>query len=129
MKRTNITALLIFFMSIMNTHSFAYDIYSLNADNRVIYYNWINNHTELEVTSNPNKYTGTIHIPSSVTYNGKTYSVTSIGSGAFLNCLSLTSVTIPNSVTSIGSYAFQGCSSLTSVTIPSSVWSIGSGAF
>ena len=55
--------------------------------------------------------------------------VTSIGSNAFYNCDSLTSVTIPNSVTSIGSRAFSGCRSLTSVTIPNSVTSIGSSAF
>ena len=68
-------------------------------------------------------------IPSTVTYNGTTYSVTSIGSGAFWGCSSLTSVTIPNSVTSIGNSAFNSCSSLTSITIPNSVTSIGYGAF
>ena len=56
-------------------------------------------------------------------------SVTSIGDYAFYECTSLTSVTIPNSVTSIGDYAFYGCSSLTSVTIPNSVTSIGDYAF
>ena len=56
-------------------------------------------------------------------------SVTSIGSYAFFDCESLTSVTIPNSVTNIGVYAFYGCKSLTSVTIPDSVISIGDYAF
>ena len=56
-------------------------------------------------------------------------SVTSIGSSAFWNCDSLTSITIPNSVTSIGWYAFLGCSSLKSITIPNSVTSIGWYAF
>ena len=49
-----------------------------------------------------NEYTGDVTIPATVTYNGKTYSVTSIDGLAFYECSSLTSVTIPNSVTSIG---------------------------
>ena len=68
-------------------------------------------------------------IPETVTYNGTTYSVTSIGVTAFYWCSSLTSITIPNSVTSIGERAFQFCSSLTSITIPNSVTSIGEYAF
>ena len=72
---------------------------------------------------------GDLVIPSSVTYNSVTYSVTSIGVQAFFDCSGLTSVTIPNSVTSIGYRAFYGCSGLASVTIPNSVTSIGDEAF
>ena len=71
----------------------------------------------------------TVIIPETVTYDGTTYSVTSIGYSAFRDCKSLTSITIPNSVTSIGHSAFWGCSGLKSITIPNSVTSIGEAAF
>ena len=70
-----------------------------------------------------------IKIPSNVESNGQTYTVTSIGNGAFSWCSGLTSVYIPDGVTSIGDFAFSECRNLTSVTIPGSVTSIGNGAF
>ena len=76
-----------------------------------------------------NEYSGDVKIPESVTYNGHTYSVTSIGYGAFESCSRLTSVEMGNSVTSIGAFAFCACSSLASVEIPNSVTSIGTDAF
>ena len=100
-----------------------------------IYYNEIGKGT-VSVTykgssydADANEYTGEVIIPSSVTYSGTTYSVTSIGIYAFKDRIGLTRVTIPNSVTSIGGGAFRGCSGLTSVTIPNSVTSIGDYAF
>lgn len=93
-----------------------------------IYYNI--NGNEVTVTSAPyNSYLGSVTIPSTITYNGTTYSVTSIGNGAFSGCSGLTSISIPNSVTSIGDWAFSGCSGLISIVIPSSVTSIGESAF
>ena len=77
----------------------------------------------------PNEYYRDVKIPESVTYDGNTYSVTSIGDGAFRGCSRLTFVELPNSVTSIGDNAFYECSSLTSVEIPNSVTSIGTYAF
>ena len=56
-------------------------------------------------------------------------SVTSIGDFAFDWCSNLSSITLSNNITSIGTFAFNGCSSLTSITIPDSVTSIGSFAF
>ncbi len=55
------------------------------------------------------EYSGNVTIPSTVTYKGITYSVTSIGHDAFSYCSELTSITIPNSVTSIGNSAFWYC--------------------
>ena len=107
---------------VFSTSASAYDVkidgicYNLNSEGKTA-----------EVTYE--KYSGEVVIPSSITSEGKEYTVTSIGENAFYYCFGLTSITIPNSVTSIGAYAFFGCSGLTSITIPNSVTSIGDEAF
>lgn len=83
----------------------------------------------VSVTSGSTNYSGNVVIPSQVIYEGKTYSVTSIGVMAFDGCSGLTSITIPESVKSIGDEAFKHCSGLTSITIPESVEGIGWRAF
>ena len=55
--------------------------------------------------------------------------VTKIDYDAFEGCTSLESITIPNTVTSIESDAFKNCDSLTTIDIPSNVTTIGHGAF
>ena len=75
------------------------------------------------------EYAGDVVIPKAVTYNGITYSITSLGEWCFYGCSSLTSITIPNSVTSLGNFCFECCRSLTSITIPNSVTSLGDGCF
>ena len=112
----------------------AIDIAVENADGVTIYYNYINNGKELEVTSkiesgNTECYSGNIVVPDEVTYMGRTRKVTRIGSSAFSGCSRLTSINIGNSVTYIGMYAFKRCSRLTSFTIPNSVMYIGEEAF
>ncbi len=135
-KLFNSKILLILLLSSFTTAASAYDIEVKNADGATIYYTWINNDTELEVsrlgsggTYYTKAYTGDLIIPESVTYNNITYNVTSIGDGAFIHCNYLTSVTIPNSVTSIGESAFEYCSSLVSVPLPNSIKSIKTETF
>ena len=124
MKQIKLTFLLTMLMCIAGVKVFAHDIEVKNNDGLTIYYNWMNNKTELSVSYRGyhygeyyNEYSGNVVIPKSVEYENKTYSVTSIGSYAFYNCTGLTSVTIPNSVTSIGFGAFYNCNNLTSVNI------------
>ena len=136
MKHLCTKILLAMLISMMGINAFAHDIEVENADGVTIYYNYINDGKELEVTFRGsyynqyyNEYQGNIIIPEEVTYMNRTRKVTSIGKRAFYNCSGLTSVSIPNSVTSIGNSAFFQCFSLTSVTIGNSVMSIGDYAF
>ena len=131
MKRTFFILTAFFALLSSSIPSIAYDCkvdgiyYNLNNDDKTASVTYIGFYS----SNNKDAYVGNIIIPKSTTYNGTTYSVTSIGNRAFHGCSGLTSVTIPNSVTSIGEYAFYNCSGLTSVTIPNSVTSIGYGAF
>ena len=112
---------------------FAYDIAVENADGITIYYNYINDGKELEVTrkndKNPydnNSYSGAIVIPENVTFMNRTRKVTCISSAAFSGC-DIESVQIPSSVSTIGRGAFMHCNKLVSISIPSG--SIDSEAF
>ena len=117
----------------VSTVSIAHEIEVKNADGKTIYYNYINDGKELEVTNCTPKsfdsYSGNIKIPEEVTYMNRTRKVTSIGKEAFYKCRDLAYVSIPNSVTSIGDWAFHDCPKLSSLSIPQSVTSIGSSAF
>ena len=69
-----------------------------------------------------------VNIPATVTYNGDTYNVTAVGQNAFMDCLNLTSVTLPDGITSIARFAFR-CCSFTSLTIPASLKTMDYDAF
>lgn len=84
--------------------------------------------SSVEVTyknTNYNSYSGSVVIPSTFTYNGKTYTVIRIGEKAFKDCTGLTSVSIPSTVGYLGNWAFSGCTSLKSILIPDCVTEVG----
>ena len=70
-----------------------------------------------------------VTIPSVVNIDGQECKVTEIGHHAFMECMDMQSVSIPETVSSIDKFAFFGCSSLTYVTLPASVASLGMKAF
>lgn len=80
-------------------------------------------------SSSTGVYVNSVIIPETVTYNSRTYRVTSVDSNAFNDCEHLTSVIIPEGVTSIGWQAFAGCTLLSSIVIPEGVASIEYGTF
>ena len=129
MKRALRTAMLILLLSAMGMgKGYAQDFtvgdlnYSINTDE-----------TTVTVTGHVDgtEATGSLVIPDSVTFEGTTYAVTTIGDYAFDGCYGFTgSLNIGNSVTTIGDYAFHGCYYFTGdLTIPNSVASIGDFAF
>ena len=78
---------------------------------------------------NYNSYSGDVVIPSTVTHDGITYTVTAIDVGAFTQSAELTSVVLPPTITRIGGSAFSKCTKMKDVIIPESVTVIGSYAF
>lgn len=103
--------------------------YSFEVNN--IYYTITGTNTvEVDMKAyNAHTYTGDVTVPETVSYNGTTYRVTSVGELAFSECFGLTSVTLPNSVITIKSKAFYNCSNLTSVDMGNSVTTIEYNAF
>lgn len=73
-------------------------------------------------------YSGTINIPTSVSHEGKTYSVREIADRAFKDCY-ISNITLPYNLARIGAEAFKGCRNLWRVTLPSSLNSLGAGCF
>ena len=86
------------FVALLATTSLWAEDFSVDG----IYYNYLEDNN-VEVTYRGNdydsydEYYGAVIIPSTVTYNDITYSVTNIGDVAFGECSALTSITIPNS--------------------------------
>lgn len=106
-----------------------------------IYYN-ITSMADLEVgvthkySSNPvydsnASYSGQVSIPSTVNYNNRTFTVTSILPYAMggTKASDVTEVSLPNTIEIIDSSAFQNCSTLNKCEVPASVKEIRNSAF
>ena len=91
--------------------------YTVNADGESV--------TVSGTSGNPTQ----LNIESSISSNGRNYTVTEIATWAFNKCNTLTEVTLPNTVDEIGYQAFFNCSNLTNVTSPEGVTKIGQAAF
>ena len=128
MKKTFLLTLLL--VLITGVTASAYDF-----EEGGIYYNINRDSVSVSVTYKESSYntggaySGHVTIPSEVSYDGKTYSVTMIGRYAFNKCDELTGVDIPNTVTEIGSNAFSYCTGLTEIQLPESLQTLDSSVF
>lgn len=107
---------------------FAYDFSAVAPSGQTLFYNIIDGGVKVVYPGSSiwsawsgHILTGDLIIPATVTYEGVSYNVTSIGANAFRTCTSLHSVSISNGVTTIEGAAFYNCTALTSISIPSSV--------
>lgn len=101
--------ILLVFTLVCANSLFASDIY-LDG----LYYSLNPTNMTAMVTSNKwaTCHRGKLVIPSTITYENRTYTVTEIDGWTFLDCTELTSVTIPASICSVGDKAFANCSNL-----------------
>lgn len=77
----------------------------------------------------PQRYNGTVDLPSQFRRKGVDYTVVSIGTNAFLNCRKITQLRLPFTLQRIGKSAFSGCSSMLRMSIPDGVTEIDYEAF
>ena len=86
------------------------------------------NGDEVSIAGISNKNVSNVIIPDKVSYRNKTYVVTKIGFGAFVECDNLKTIKLPKSIVEIEQSAFWGCSSLSQIDMPG-VTTIGPFAF
>ena len=127
MKHSFNFSFLLVFALLVSIKTYSYD-FEVNG----IFYNY-DSYSQSAIVApdnaNGTKYFGEIVIPNTVTYKGRTMSVTAIGNSAFRNCRDLLSVLIPSSVVRIEAWAFRDCPNLRFLSIPNSVNYIGDYVF
>ncbi len=114
MKKLKIIMVMVFVLGIFLSFRI-----STNAETDNVYQYSINNE-EVTITGVTSKeeFSGKQVIPDKI----EGYPVTKIRFGAFSNCMSLTSITIPDTVVDIGFSAFDECTSLEEITMPKDVY-------
>ena len=116
MKKSRLIALLFLALCALNLKTKAADVSDLVYANNGIFI------TIKECNKNAG---GALNIPETI----EGIPVKFIQRRAFINCIYLTDVTIPDGVTSIEEYTFYNCEKLKSVTLSNNLISIGQNAF
>ena len=111
---------------------------ALETDSMLWYYVYNSDGTSVTITSASeslesgvsNSYTrSSLEVPTTITDDNGTFTVTAIGPYAFILCTEVESITIPSTVTSLGYASFNHCEALKSIEIPASITDIDDYAF
>ena len=137
MKRQYYVFLLTSILFQVGLETFAWDFRIQNDEGIMLYYNYINDGKELELTYDTfygeseyysNKLE-TIKVPSEVVYMNRTRKVTRIGKHAFWYVTCLKKVILPETIKAIDDDAFYKCDQLKELILPNSLETIGNEAF
>lgn len=121
MKQLSILRLVVvFLLALCSSATFASDFVTVDG------FKFLVDTNKDEATLLANDYSGEVVVPASVTFEGKDYPVTTLGTKCFGS--SVTKVTIPNSVISLGDNCFSHAGVKT-IDIPNSVTSLGESCF
>ena len=137
MKRQYYVFLLTSILFHVGLETFAWDFRIQNDEGIMLYYNYINDGKELELTydtyyGDSEYYSNKleiIKIPSEVVYMNRTRKVTRIGKNAFWYVTCLKKVILPETIKAIDDYAFYECDQLEELTLPNSLETIGNKVF
>lgn len=106
---------------------FAITFSKINSLGQTLYYQTIGSEAVYVIKPPSGTYsnlTGTVVVPSTVYYNGTTYSVTRVGNNAFKDCIGITEFDLPNGIEQINTGSFSGCTGLTFIDLPDYLQSI-----
>lgn len=121
MKSLSILRLVVvFLLALCSSATFASDFVTVDG------FKFLVDTNKDEATLLANDYSGEVVVPASVTFEGKDYPVTTLGTECFGS--SVTKVAIPNSVTTLGDKCFYK-SGVKTIDIPNSVTSLGESCF
>ena len=101
-------------MTILSVNAFGQSFFSTNTGD-TIWYTYAITTGKASVTAVPsgsNRYSGSLVIPDTVSYSGRTFVVSGINYNAFRLCSGLNEISLPHTIKTIASNVFQGCTNL-----------------
>ena len=115
--------------ALLHVHAYDFEVNGICYGFAPPRYAYVTHHGEWAGEATDRTYSGNLVVPSEISYNGRTYTVTSVGENAFAGCDELVSVQFPSTIRAVSSCAFLGCTNLQQVSLPATILAFGGFAF